>query len=288
MNMEKTMDRREQNIRIFFDTEQWYKTTEKLRRSIRRSIAGSKLIPAEVVCRPSLPEEAGKTVCSVTPERTFAAAVRLAEENPGCRLGVLNFASATNPGGGVRSGSSAQEESLCRCSTLYPVLSSGQFKEGFYDHHRSLQDPMYTDTCIYTPDIVICKTDTQAPERLPEEKWVRTDVITCAAPNLRHIREAEADNSAQSPAPEQLLSVHISRARHILSAASENGIEIFITGAFGCGAFRNDPLICASAWKEALKEFDGVFRQVVFAVYCPPRDRTNFEIFRTVLSEKEL
>ena len=37
------MDRREQNIRVFFDTEDWYRSTEKLRRTIRKSIQGTKL-----------------------------------------------------------------------------------------------------------------------------------------------------------------------------------------------------------------------------------------------------
>ena len=245
------MDRREQNIRIFFDTEQWYKTTEKLRRSIRKSLAGAKVVPVSE----ALPEAVSadlETQCSVTPERTFAAAVRLAKENPGCRLGVLNFASATNPGGGVRSGSSAQEEALCRCSTLYPVLSSGQFKEEFYDLHRSRKDPLYTDTCIYTPDIVICKTDTAVPQRMPEEEWVRTDVITCAAPNLRHgSKDPSEEGTFVLPSPEELLRIHTSRAERILAVAAQNGIEIFVTGAFGCGAFRNDPAISAAAWKEA-------------------------------------
>ena len=282
------MDRREQNIRIFFDTEQWVKTTEKLRRSVRKSLAGAKVVSASA----ELPEAVHKdlkTLCSVTPERTFEAAVRLAKENPACRLGVLNFASATNPGGGVRSGSSAQEEALCRCSTLYPVLSSGQFKEEFYDMHRARKDFLYTDTCIYTPDIVICKTDTAVPQRMPEEDWVRTDVITCAAPNLRHGSKEPSDEAAFAiPSPEELLAIHKGRAERILSVAAEHGIEIFVTGAFGCGAFRNDPAISAAAWKEAIKAFQGVFRQIVFAVYCPPKDHTNYDTFTRVLTENRL
>jgi uncharacterized protein (TIGR02452 family) len=39
------------------------------------------------------------------------------------KVGVLNFASAKNPGGGFQSGAQAQEESIARSSTLYPSLT---------------------------------------------------------------------------------------------------------------------------------------------------------------------
>ena len=60
---------------------------------------------------------------SVTMNRTFEAAQKLLYKYQNERIAVLNFDSATNPGGGVVNGARAQEESLCRCSTLYPCLN---------------------------------------------------------------------------------------------------------------------------------------------------------------------
>ena len=281
------MDRREQNIRVFFDTESWCRSTEKLRRSIRRSREGTRLIlPEQEVTVPAPAEDRG-TQIEVTQERSFQAAIRLSQEQPPMRLGVLNFASAVTPGGGVRSGSSAQEESLCRCSTLYPVLTAEELAEGFYQMHKRRRDQLYTDACIYSPDIVICKTDTANPERMDPEDWVKTDVITCAAPNLREPRPVPGKGTSRPVqlGEEELFRVHRKRALRILSVAAQAGIEAFVTGAFGCGAFQNDPELVAGAWKEALEELPGIFCRVVFAVCTPSRDRTNYEAFYNTLSK---
>ena len=42
----------------------------------------------------------------------------------GKRVGVLNFASFRHPGGSVVKGARAQEEDLCRCTTLYSSLEA--------------------------------------------------------------------------------------------------------------------------------------------------------------------
>ncbi|MCR5104704.1 MAG: PARG family protein [Eubacterium sp.] len=52
------------------------------------------------------------TEITVTGDRSFQAAMRLASDNPGSKIAVVNFANAFHAGGGVAQGASAQEECL--------------------------------------------------------------------------------------------------------------------------------------------------------------------------------
>ncbi|MDE7243466.1 MAG: TIGR02452 family protein [Oscillospiraceae bacterium] len=276
------MAKRDQLIEIFQDTEAWYQENPVLAEAVRKSIAGTVLYPAAEypAIRPA--KDGVKTEVTVTKARSFEAAVRLLRDNPGKKAAVHNFASATNPGGGVTLGSGAQEECLCRCSTLYPVLNTQKLWEGYYSFHRKRHDVRYTDACIYSPDIVIIKSDTPTPMRLPENAWRTVDVITCAAPNLRP-RPNNPMNPGQDKAVQvsdaELLELHRSRARHMLAVAAAHGADILVLGAFGCGAFRNKPEIVAQAYREILPEFAGVFSKIEFAVYCSSRDRGNYDAF---------
>lgn len=61
------------------------------------------------------------------------------------KIGVLNFASAYNIGGGFESGAMAQEEALAYCSNLAYIQS--EEKEGlqYYKENKKLNYPIYTD-----------------------------------------------------------------------------------------------------------------------------------------------
>ena len=280
------MDRKTALIAIFEDTQEFYNTDPTLREAVAASRQATLFYDAGAIPTiPRIEERAGKI--TVTRSRSFEAAMRLSRENPGKKITVLNFASATNPGGGVTHGSSAQEESLCRCSTLYPTLDRRFLWQHYYGINRASQDVCYTDACIYSPGIVICKTDTDYPERMEQKDWCTVDVITCAAPNLR--REP---NSIYNPGtgeyvailPEKLQQIHEQRARQILSVAVANRTEILVLGAFGCGAFRNDPKTVALAWRNVLQEYAKYFDLTEFAIYCRDYETPNYNAFAEAMA----
>ena len=197
----------------------------------------------------------------------------------------MNFANAFHAGGGVAKGASAQEECLCRTSTLYPLLYRRTLRDTFYKHHHTLKTSKASDALVYMEDIVICKTDEDLPRRMPREQWVNVDVITVAAPDLRdksnHFAPLVDGGSYMNKA--ELFGYHVKRAIHVLTCAAAQGVDILVLGAFGCGAFRNDPEVVARAYKVAIEVFPKVFKKIEFAVYCSPADQKNYETFSMVL-----
>lgn len=270
---------REENKEIFQDTEKLCRTNPALIQAWKSSSEKQKLILENeaVIYEKQIYETPTKII--VSKKRTFEAAMDYQEK----KVAVLNFASASNPGGGVVNGSSAQEECLCRCSTLYCNLTEDFMWKNFYQPHRHAANPIHNDDLIYTPDVVIFKSDTPYPRLLPQNKWTKVNVITCAAPNLRE-RPSNAfntgdGNQAVKISPAQLEQIHIQRGRKILATAAANKNEVIILGAFGCGAFMNNPEIVANAYTKLVEEFKNAFKVIEFAIYCSPRDDSNFRIF---------
>lgn len=123
---------------------------------------------------------------------------------------------------------------------------------------------------------------------MTKEDWVAADVITMTAPALRIRSEAYANAYGQgmSMSPDELYACHVRRARHMLTCAAAENTNILVLGAFGCGAFHNDPKIVAKAYKDVLQDFPKVFEKIVFAVYCSPRNHSNFDAFQDMFGRK--
>lgn len=280
------MDKRTRLAEIFRDTQRFYSTDPALIATVETSKKNTRLYDAGEA--PAFPDAACKAgSVTVTKSRTYEAAMRLAAQYPGKKVAVLNFASATKPGGGVVSGSSAQEESLCRCSTLYPTLDRRFLWQKYYDVNRAAGDVLHTDACIYSPGIVICKTDETYPERMPQEDWITVDVISCAAPNLRKAPANQYNpecGQAVSILPADLQRLHEQRAKAILAVAAENGVGILVLGAFGCGAFRNDPRVVAKAYANVLKDYRHHFDLIEFAIFCRDFETENYDAFVEALA----
>lgn len=274
----------EDRIKIFHDTLDMIETSSELGKSVNATKKSTKIFYENEYPNFDL-SRTFETKITVSKKRSYQAAMDLKAENPNIRIAVMNFANAFHAGGGVTKGSSAQEECLCRTSTLYPCIYRRTLRDTFYKHHKDLNDPKATDSLVYTPGIKIIKTDEDFPERLPKDKWIDVDVITIAAPDLRtksNIHAAIVGGGTHMNDAE-LFGYHVKRAIHMLTCAASMGAEALVLGAFGCGAFENNPEVVARAYKVALQEFPNVFKQIEFAVYCSPKDSKNYDIFKKVL-----
>lgn len=269
------MASKEENIKIFNHTQELISKDKTLQDSIKYSIENSEFLAddmtIDIFCEKKTPG-----IVKVTKSSSFDAARKYTG-----KVAVLNFASATNPGGGVTKGSNAQEECLCRCSTLYNVLSNPKFDKIFYKPHKEHGNALHNNDAIYTPNIQIIKSDNYNLLYRP----FSVNVITCAAPNLRET-PANAYNHERGEKPnvtdEELFNIHFRRAVHIFTLAASHGDETIILGAFGCGAFKNPPEIVANAYKKAMGLGKLYFKNIEFAVYCG-KDDTNYKVFKEIL-----
>lgn len=277
-------DRREINVEVFEDTMKQYKSNPTLKAAVSNSVANQKFTGAHETI--VLPQSPGLSpTVTVSGKRSLEAAVEYAKQ--GLKTCVLNFASASNPGGGVTHGSSAQEESICRCSTLYPCLNTSDMWSCFYTPHRAAGNPLYNDDCIYTPDVYVIKSDTNVPKLLPESEWQKVNIITCAAPNLRHkpsnCMNPGAGDKRADITDKELAELLTSRIRRIFEIAVANGNEALILGAFGCGAFKNPPIVVAKVFAEQLQAFRGYFKAIEFSVFHTEREVQNYNTFKAVI-----
>lgn len=271
------MDRRERNIALFQEGQAQIKASKPLKDGVATAIAGTQVYQTPPV-KPF--GSMGNCVVTVSNQKSFQAAKAHYLADAGQKIAVLNFASGTNPGGGVTRGSTAQEEDLCRCSTLYPVLNTPALQNAYYNRHYNRNRPFYTHTTIYSPAITVFRDDTNPEKDLLKSNWFSVDMLTCAAPNLRR-----AEQSGIVIDQGKLKTLFRERAEQILSVAAHHGAEVLILGAFGCGAFRNDPKLVAEAFEQALQSYGGYFKAVEFAVYHRPYEAENYNAFAKVFAQ---
>lgn len=272
-----------ENIAVFEDTVKACKSMPRLQDSIAKSLAVQQFIAEENAIadgsRVARFGSDGKIV--VSRKRSFEAARSYAGK--GSRVCVLNFASSSSPGGGVVNGAGAQEECLCRTSTLYFTLDTDENWKRFYNPHRRAKNPLHNDDIIYTKDITVFKSDTRIPETLPESSWYDVDVMSCAAPNLRE-RPSNRYNPGDGEArlilsDAELRKLHERRDARIFDVAVQNEVDVLVLGAFGCGAFCNNPAVVADVMLSLARKYIRAFKVIEFAVYCPPHDDSNYREF---------
>lgn len=271
-------------IEVFEDTMKHLRKDDDLRKAINKSRKEQFIVLEGPMMTTDMSHRFNeKAQIVVSNKRTFEAASSHCKN--GKKVCVLNFANAFHPGGGVKQGCKAQEEALCRCSTLYPCISEKKVRQNYHERHSDLRvrrefSNLANDDCIYTPNVVVMKSDSSEPTIMSKEQWYRTDVITCAAPDLRNLKESPINVFGTYPSDKKLMSIHKKRGRRILDLAKSQKVDVIILGAFGCGAFRNPPEVVANAYKQILGEYMYDFETIEFAIVG---GGNNYEVFEKAL-----
>lgn len=203
--------------------------------------------------------------------KRYSACREEGEKDP--KVLVQNLASAVHPGGGVRNGATAQEEDLCRKTSLLLSLESPEAK-AFYDYNWFLNSKLGSDAVIISPCVEVIK-DTGC--NLLAEPYP-IGVLTCAAPNIRSGTEGKTQA--------QYKDLLKNRVMTMLACAAANGYRHLILGAFGCGVFANDAAVVSDVFLDCIRRFSwegrtapDCFETVDFAVLCKPDNDYNYREF---------
>ncbi len=198
---------------------------------------------------------------SIVAEDSFQAAGRF--EHPL----VMNFANAHKPGGGFEMGATAQEEALCRCSTLFASISSEKARE-MYRYNNSHISRVESDYMLLS-EVCVFRNEKCALLKNP----FMAGVISVPAPNRIGL--------AAFASKKEIEQTMLRRIRTMLLIAQEQGYKAIVLGAWGCGAFHNDASKVSGYFKKVLIDegYAGYFEHICFAIYGS-EDGKNISAFR--------
>jgi uncharacterized protein (TIGR02452 family) len=171
------------------------------------------------------------------------------------KTGILNFASAKNPGGGFLNGAQAQEETLARSSGLYSCLIT---QENFYENNKRERKGIYLDNMIVSPGVPFFRSDNGS--FLKEPRFV--DVISMPAVNATIVKQTTKNSN------EAIINTMRLRIKAIIAIAIHLKLENIILGAWGCGVFGNDPWDISRIFREVLNDplFINRIPKIIFAI----------------------
>lgn len=244
-------------------------TDVDLRESLARSKAETRCydpVALNELVHSLKPAEATEANISVGNETTLDGAQDLLQHSES--VAALNFASAKNPGGGFLGGAEAQEEAICRPSTLYSSLETQM--ENYYEANRRGSNALYSDRTIYSPHVQVFRDEEGEFLEQPYE----LAFVTAPAPN-RGALEHNSPGLLSEVEP-----VFRRRIVSVLAVMAHHGHRNVVLGAWGCGVFRNSARDVATWFHHALVElgWQSHFDHVRFSVLDRRNDGT-FEAF---------
>ncbi|KAG5183132.1 hypothetical protein JKP88DRAFT_273110 [Tribonema minus] len=208
----------------------------------------------------------GSTCITVDCADTADRGIELRAE--GYRPVLLNFSDDCYSGGYVESGSGAQEESLFRRS----------------DYHRTLDRSFYplgALEAVYSPSVTVFAEGESAMWRLMSEP-VKLAFIACPALKRPHCVDDRLSDSDAA--------LFAAKMQLVLEIAEMYNHDAVVLGAWGTGAWGCPPRHVAELFRDVLKDWNGAFKRVSFAIVKTPdthergryRDVDALAVFREV------
>ncbi len=193
-------------------------------------------------------------ICKLIDNDTLGAAIaEMSDKHPL----ILNFANPYKPGGSVYRGSNAQEEDLCRRSTLLPALESEEASDYYiqncYEHEINPSVDSF-ERAVLVKNVEVFVDSSGDLMKKP----IKVDVLTIASPYLRPDDEESSSVIRHCPSIEDIV-----QATCLI--ANTYNYEYAVFGAIGCGAFHQDPDRVARKFKECLDKKSSL-KEVIFAV----------------------
>ena len=156
---------------------------------------------------------------------------------------VLNMASDYRPGGGVESGSSAQEEELFRRTGYHKAI-----EKSFY--------PLY-DGVVVSQKVPIVKDEHY--KYLPRPLYA--DFIAC--PGIRRPCLNDSGTDYEDKKEDESM---VQRVRAVFAVGRQRGYETLVLGALGCGAFANPVKRVLAIFHKMVSTYRPFFKEIRFAV----------------------
>jgi uncharacterized protein (TIGR02452 family) len=188
---------------------------------------------------------------------------------------VLNLANNYYPGGGWEKGDSAQEEAIFRRTNSCMVLLKSHYPIDSEKTHTSEG----SGQVLYSPEITIISDKMNHFEKIDSfNKQNKFSMVSSAAfrfDNQRDFTQIEHEITKK-------------RIESVFKVAIDKKHKILILGAYGCGAFNNDPNIIYEIFYDNIKKYGGYFEEIYFAILvlkAGGKDAKNYNIFKKM--EKE-
>ena len=207
----------------------------------------------------------------------------------GVDVAMLNFANSIYPGGGVRHGAAAQEENIFRRTDCWNSIKDSEVtvpNRTYTPKMTSLIDGQSDEVYIDVENKRVCTRDEEDDRDLhlgyeylePLEIFsfieVRAAAVNLSLPSVKI--QYDATN---------FLAECTKRIDAQFKTLIKNNVRHVVLGAFGCGAFRNQPRIVAQVYMKAINKYKTHFDVIGFPIIMSPE---NLKCFKETASTERI